>query len=101
MTAPASFPSSLNAVVMVMLRTMAIVSVPLLNLRTDVPLLRRGGLDSGRGLLRRTPHAARDQRVVTARDEPLSDEARVVAVGAGEVGLRASDKLISRSGFHP
>ena len=39
---------------MVMLRTMAIVSVPLLNLRTDVPLLRRGGLDSGRGLIRRT-----------------------------------------------
>jgi hypothetical protein len=86
---------------MVMLRTMAIVSVLLLNHRTNVPLLRPRSLDGGRGLLRRRPHAERDQRVVTALVEPISDEARVVAVGAGEVGLRAMEMLISRSEFHP
>ena len=71
-----------------------------LNHLTDVPLLLRGGLDGGLGLLRRIPNAERDQRVVAALDEPISDEARLVPVGDGEVGLRATDKLIGRSGFH-
>ena len=49
------------------------VVVHRLNLLTEVPLLPRGGLGGGCGLVRHIPNAERDQCVVAALDEPISD----------------------------